>query len=164
MLVALLARKPVGVLLEGLRHQKLRGAGWEFEFGKLEPKVRERVAELPAPKNGVPGYSPDSVTVDADSLVTIVSEWVDLERRVLEAARERLGEQGMTSFAGALDALLEAGSVSPATAEALRGLQSLRNLAVRAPDDKTLAARVPHFRSMSQATRWSLDHELGRSK
>jgi len=97
------------------------------------------------------------VTVDADSLVTIVSEWVDLERRVLEAARERFGEKGRTSFAGALNALLEAGSVSPATAEALRGLHSLRNLAVYAPDDKALAARVPHFRSMSQAMRWSLD-------
>jgi hypothetical protein len=163
-LVALLARKPVSVLLEGLRLQKFKGAGWEFEFSKLEAEVQEHVAELPAPPSKILSSPPHSVIVDADSLVTIVTEWVELERRVLEAAQERFAEKGKTSFSAALNALLQTGAIKPGTAEALRGLQALRNLAVHAPDDKTLASRVPHFRSMSQAMRWSLDHELGSSK
>jgi hypothetical protein len=160
--IALLARKPVGVLLAGLRLQKAKGAGWEFEFSKLEASVQERVAELPAPKTGAPVLPSQVVSGSGDGLADMLSAWVDLERRVIDAARER--NLSARNFVTALGELSEARAITAATAHALRGLQAMRNLAVHAPDDKKLAERVPHFLSMSQAMRWSLEQDLEKSK
>jgi hypothetical protein len=163
--VALLARKPVKLLIEGVRLQKLKVAGWEAEFGKLEAKVQEQVAELPvaAAANSTPSVTASMTSADADALAIIVGNWVELERRVLGAARERFGDQAEKHFPQALNQLLQEHVVSAATVEALRGLQAMRNLAVHAPDEKTLAGRVPHFTSLAQAMRFTLDHELKRS-
>jgi hypothetical protein len=164
LLVALLARKPIGVLLEGLRLQKLKGAGWEFEFGKLEAKVQEQVAELPTAASAAPAFAANSAsTLNADALAVIIGGWVELERRVLEAARERFGDKAGKHFSTALRQLVDDHVVSAATVEALLGLQAMRNLAVHAPDEGSLAGRVPHFMSLAQAMRFALDHELKRS-
>jgi hypothetical protein len=158
--IALFARKPVALLIEGLRLQKLKGAGWEFEFGKLEAKVQEHVAELPAPQNAVPALPAPAPISNAEAMGVIVTNWVGLERTVLDAARERFGERAEKSFRQAVGQLLQAKAITPATADALRGLQQMRNLAVHAPDDKALAERAPHFVTLSEAMRWSLESEL----
>jgi hypothetical protein len=48
--VAALARKPVSPLIQGIRLQKLKAAGWEFEFAKQEEEVQRIVANIPAEK------------------------------------------------------------------------------------------------------------------
>ena len=63
-----------------------------------------------------------------DALATIVGNWVELERCVLEAARERYGDKASKKFGQALNQLLQEHVVSAATVEALRGLQAMRNL------------------------------------
>jgi len=156
--IALPARKPVAGLLEGLRLRKLKVAGWEAEFDKHETEVQKHVAELAAPQHASTALP--APIADADAMAVIVTNWAELERRVLDAAQERFGEQGGRHFGKALNRLYEAKAISGATVDALRGLYAMRNLAVDAPDDKALAQRALHFVRLSEAMRWNLEHEL----
>ena len=159
---AMLARRPIGVLLEGLKLQRLKGAGWEFEFGELEAKVQQRVAVLAAPKSITPALSANILPPNVDPLAVIVSTWGEIERRVLDAGKKFAGLRTDVPFGKALTELMQAGVIRPATANGLRGLEALRNLAVHAPEDEALAGRVPHFKAMAEALLWNVDDDLAK--
>lgn len=59
-----------------------------------------------------------------------------------------------------LNQLLQMGKIRPATAEGVRGLEAMRNLAVHAPKDDALAPSVPHFNALAQALLWNIEHDL----
>jgi hypothetical protein len=166
--IATLVRKHLGLLLEGIRLKNLKVAGVEAEFSReWAERAQQVVAELPAP-SAEPNPSMKFLQTfsgaisDASPLTTIVGTWVEIEKRVREAAGRGNEDAGRVPFGRVLDELVRAERVSPATAEGLRGLQQLRNLAVHAPHDQALTARVPEFRAMSEAMLWSLDHDLKR--
>jgi hypothetical protein len=167
--VTVLLRKPLRLLLEGLRLKHLKVAGVEAEFSReWAEQVQQVVAELPAlPAETKPAQPKfldtfGAVVEDASPLTTIVTTWVEIERRVREAVKGTPAGGDKVPFGKMLDVLVKTGKVTPATAEGLRGLQQLRNLAVHAPHDEALAARVPQFRAMSAAMLWSLEHDLNR--
>jgi hypothetical protein len=158
----LLARKPLIVLLDGRRLQRLKGAGWEFEFGELEAKVQRVVADLPAPKPAlVMPQRQVEHTDDEAALAAIVTNWSELENIVSDAAGQAIGAHtDGIPFGKLLNKLVQMEVIRPATADGLRGLEALRNLAVHAPQDEALAPRVPHFTAMAQAMRWNLERDL----
>jgi hypothetical protein len=171
--VAAYARKPVGILLEGLRLQRLKGAGWEAEFSrKWDEEARHVVAELPAArKPPLEGFrfletfgQGAQARDDATPLAAVIAgAWATVENRVREAASAALGPREGVPFGKILQELVQAGKVSPGTAEGLRGLEQLRNLAVHAPPrDEALAKRVPEFTAMAEAMLWSFEHDVNR--
>jgi hypothetical protein len=170
--VAAYARKPVGILLEGLRLQRLKGAGWEAEFSrKWEEEARHVVAELPAARKppldgfrflGTFGQGAQARDDATPLAAAIAGAWATVENRVREAACATLGPRE-GPLGKILDELVQAGMVSPGTAAGLRGLEQLRNLAVHAPPrDEALAKRVPEFTAMAEALLWSFEHDLTR--
>jgi len=160
--VAMIARKPIGLLIAGLRLQKMKGAGWEFEFGQLEARVQHVVAELPPVADRAPPAEPKIVVGgdDASALAIILTTWAAIEATVREAAQVVLGESDdKEPFGRVLNDLLQTGAVRPGTVDALRGLEALRNLAAHAPKDEALEPRMPHFTAMAQALQWNLDRD-----
>ena len=158
--IAVLARKPVSVLIQGIRLQKLKAAGWEFEFAKQEEEVQRIVANIPAEKAlPAPVTEGDGATVAAAAGAILVA-WQDLERLVREAAGPSASNMPLANVA---DDLVKQGALQPETANGLRGLQQLRNLAVHAPSDEALSpARVGNFTTMATALRWTIENNLSK--
>jgi hypothetical protein len=159
--IAALARKPVSLLIQGLRLQKLKGAGWEFEFTRQEEEVQRIVAQIPGEKLLTPAPAVVEPPSRAAGAGAILLAWTELEQLVRKVAGSSRPNAPFTSL---LDELVEKGAVQPGTAEGLRGLQQLRNLAVHAPDDEALSApRVAHFTTMANALRWTIENNLKKS-
>ncbi|MGO9833408.1 MAG: hypothetical protein ACLP1X_04265 [Polyangiaceae bacterium] len=107
----------------------------------------------------------DLLTFIAEMTKALASPAADLERALRQAAGPAPNTVPLSKV---LDDLLSKGALQPETANAVRGLQQLRNLAAHAPEEEALPpARVASFATMAAALRWTiknnLKHVCGRS-
>jgi hypothetical protein len=98
------------------------------------------------------------VSPGAAAAGTILTAWHDIERLLREAAEPVSNTVPLSKL---LDDLVSKGALQPETANGVRGLQQLRNLAAHAPDEEALPpARVANFTTMATALRWTIEHNL----
>jgi len=134
-IMAVMVRKPLTGLVEGLKLKRLRRGDWEADFYEAMAETKREVAALPPLAD--PTTTPKLIDVDdvlssPAAVGEIIVAWKQIEVAINQAAREA----GVTEvrFPEQIRALAEKGALSEPTVDAIRGLRQLRNLAVHAPE------------------------------
>lgn len=164
LLLALLLRRPILSLLEGLKLRKLKRGDWEAEFSEMTDEVRRDLPEGAAGTSVNRGELVGELepVLRTSPTEAILSAWNRIERAV-----HSLGDQhGIRSaaFMPTLTELVERKIVPEATKHSLLGLRQLRNLAVHGPTGEISEARGREFLTMAEAVLWVLRSNMDSEK
>jgi len=162
-IVAIVFRAPIGEMIKRLEHVKSP----LFE-GWAKATAETRVALATGPSAGSTTGVRGSLTEKfADLAATspagaVVMGWIEVEK-LLSAKMVATGlpEQ---KFSGvrAPDAALQAGLISQETAEAIRGLATLRNLAAHGRVDDLDHERAMDFLTLADGVMFAISHEKAK--
>jgi hypothetical protein len=158
-----LLRKPLRLLLEGLRLKNLKVAGVEAEFSReWAAQAQQVVAELsalPADTKPSPKFLDTFGTAveDASPLTTIVTTWVEIERRVREAVKDTPVDGDITSrvSTSARTSQRQAWCLGrrPPSSRARQGARARPSRPARCGRPSSAAARQPGSPPRSRITR-----------
>ncbi len=135
MALALMFRRPLVSLVQGLKLKRLKRGDWEADFHEAPGEVKRDVAALPpvADASTTPKLiESEEISIGPGAVGTMIAAWNQIEAAIAEAAREA----GVTAvrFPEQVRALAEKGALAVPTVDAINGLRQLRNLAVHAPE------------------------------
>jgi hypothetical protein len=154
--LALMFRRPLVGLVQGLKLKRLKRGDWQADFQEALGEAKREVAALPAVADA--GVSPKLVEVDEAltgpaAVGAMVAAWNQVEAAVGDAAHE--AGVTATSFPEQLRTLTAKGALAAPTVDAINGLRHLRNLAVHAPEPIE-PDKVGEFLRMANAVLFAL--------
>ena len=164
--LAVLFRRPLVTLVDGLRLRRLKGKDWEAEFIEVREAVAGAKEELPTAKE--PARLPAPENLDAllrsDPSAAIVAALPLLDRTLITAA-EKAGVRadGRFSTTKLAEQLEREGVLKPGTLRSITGLQHLRNLVVHGDPvsrESLSPERAREFVTMVNAIAFAIDQNV----
>lgn len=149
--LALLLRRPILNLLEGIKLTKLKRGDWEAEFAATTQELRR---EMPAASKALWGESNELVAELEPMMRSSPTEAVLAAWNRVESTVHQLGDQHGVRPAGfmpTLNELVQKQVIPEATKDSLLGLRQLRQLAVHGPKGELSEARAHEFLVMADA-------------
>ncbi len=173
-LLALVFRKQLIGLFEGIRLRRLKGKDFEIEFEEAMKAVRKEIPQKAAPmalkaepEPAMQDLSPASV--DDDLIIhapqgAIVAAWTKLEGTLTSAAEQAgLKDISPTNVGRILDGLAKEGVLKPTTLQAITTLRHLRNLVVHSTgnaQERISPEKAREFVAMASAVAWTVEEDL----
>jgi hypothetical protein len=135
MALALMFRRPLINLVEGLKLTRLKRGDWQADFQEVLAETKREVAALPPITDASSApmlIGAEDVGTGAAAVGAVVAAWNQVEAAVNHAAQAA----GVTAhaFPEKVRSLAANGALSIPTVDAINGLRMLRNLTVHAPE------------------------------